>query len=81
MVIPAMKSLLFAAALLALAQGASAQAVIPDPTLTPGAVRSTDAEEVCSNGTRQFRHPHDATAIMAEYGLPPELAPTTKSTT
>jgi hypothetical protein len=28
----------------------------PDPTLTPGAVRSTDVAEICSAGTSQFRH-------------------------
>jgi hypothetical protein len=28
----------------------------PDPTLTPGAVRSTDVGEICSTGTSQFRH-------------------------
>lgn len=64
--------LLAAAALVATVSAASAQAVIPDATLTPGSVRTTDAGEVCSQGTRQFRHPHDAMAIMAEYGLPPD---------
>jgi hypothetical protein len=40
---------LLAAALIAIAQTASAQAILwPDPTLTPGAVRSTD--------TRTLRH-------------------------
>lgn len=28
----------------------------PDPALTPGAIRSTDAGEICSTGTSQFRH-------------------------
>jgi hypothetical protein len=28
----------------------------PDPTLTLGAVRSTDVAEICSAGTSQFRH-------------------------
>ena len=47
--------------------------IIPDPTLTPGAVRTTDAGEICSTGTRQLRHWDRARddRIMAEYGLPP----------
>ena len=68
-----MKALFLAgAALVATATAAYPQAVIPDPTLTPGAVRTTDVGEICNHGTRQFRHPHDAMTIMAEYGLPPE---------
>jgi hypothetical protein len=45
--------------------------VIPDPTLTPGAVRTTDVGEICSTGTRQLRHWDRARddRIMAEYGL------------
>jgi hypothetical protein len=37
------------------AQAASA-AIAPDPTLTPGAVRTIDLGEICSRGTRQLRH-------------------------
>jgi hypothetical protein len=47
-------------------------AVVPDPTLTPGAAPTTEAAAICSSGTRQLRHwdraRHDR--IMAEYGLP-----------
>jgi hypothetical protein len=39
------------AAMLALASPAW-----PDPSLTPGAVRTTDATEICSAGTRHLRH-------------------------
>ena len=48
------------------------QAIAPDPTLTPGAVRTTDAFDVCSHRTRQYRHMSRdrSDAIMAEYGLP-----------
>ena len=51
---------------------AFSQAVAPDPTLTPGAVRTTDAFDVCSHGTRQYRHMNRerSDVIMAEYGLP-----------
>ena len=47
-------------------------AIVPDPTLTPGAVRTTDAGEICSAGNRQLRHwDRDRDdRIMAEYGLP-----------
>ena len=40
--------LVLAARALALAQTASAQAVVPDPTITPGAVRTVDPAETCS---------------------------------
>jgi hypothetical protein len=48
-----------------------AQAIVPDPTLTPGAVRTTDAFDVCSHGTRQLRHMSRdrSEGIMAAYGL------------
>ena len=50
---------------------AHAQAVVPDPTLTPGVVRTTDATDVCSHGTNQLRHMsrERSDAIVAEYGL------------
>jgi hypothetical protein len=61
-----------AAALIALSTGAMAQAIVPDPTLTPGAVRTTDAFDVCSHGTAQLRHMsrERSDAIMNSYGLP-----------
>lgn len=67
-----MRPLLFAAAFVAVVQGAFAQAVVPDPTLTPGAVRTTDAFDVCDHGTGQLRHMtrERSDRIMAEYGLP-----------
>ena len=48
-------------------------AIVPDPTLTPGAVRTTDAAEICASGTRAMRHwsRERDDRIMAEYGLPP----------
>jgi len=52
--------------------------VLPDPALTPGAVRTMDAGDVCiDRRTRQYRHwsrPRDD-RILAEYGLPPGLHP------
>jgi hypothetical protein len=50
-----------------------AQAVVPDPTLTPGAVRTTDVGDICSHGTGGLRHwsRERDDRIMAEYGLPP----------
>jgi hypothetical protein len=64
-----------ALALLVAAAPAAAQdwAVIPDPTLTPGAVRTTDVGAICSTPTRELRHwSRDRDdRIMAEYGLPP----------
>ncbi len=30
-------------------------AIVPDPSITPGAVRTTDAAEICSRGTRELR--------------------------
>jgi hypothetical protein len=51
-----MRSLILAAALLAVAQAAAAQAIVPDPTLTPGAVRTTNLGEICGDDTRSLRH-------------------------
>lgn len=47
-----------ALAVLALGSAARAQEAIvyPDPSLTPGSTRSTDAAAICSAGTAQFRH-------------------------
>jgi hypothetical protein len=48
-----------------------AAAIVPDPTLTPGGVRTPDVGEICSTGTKQLRHWDRARDdhIMAEYGL------------
>jgi hypothetical protein len=55
--------------------GATAQhaAIIPDPTLTPGAVRTTDIAEICGQGTTGLRHGSRERddRIMVEYGLRP----------
>ena len=64
------------AAMLALTWSAAQAAdfaIVPDPTLTPGAIRTTDAGDICSLGTRELRHwSRDRDdRIMAEYGLPP----------
>ena len=50
-----------------------AQAIAPDPTLTPGAVRTTDVADVCSHGTSQLRNMTSERRdwLMREYGLPP----------
>jgi hypothetical protein len=47
-------------------------AIVPDPTLTPGAVRTVDVDEVCTIGMRELRHwsRERDDRIMAEYGLP-----------
>jgi hypothetical protein len=49
--------ILLATALIVTVQAASAQAIVwPDPTLTPGAVRTTDVDDICSTDTRSLRH-------------------------
>lgn len=68
-----MKLALLAAALLALASPAWADSgILPDPTITPGAVRTINIGEICSTGTRELRHwdRERDDRIMAEYGLP-----------
>jgi hypothetical protein len=47
-------------------------AIVPDPTLTPGVMRTTDVAEICANGTRGLRHwsRERDDRIMHEYGLP-----------
>ena len=69
-----MKHAFLAAALLAaLASPAWADSgILPDPQITPGAVRTTNIGEICSHGTRELRHWDRARDdhIMAEYGLP-----------
>jgi hypothetical protein len=60
-------------AVLALAgPGLADPAIVPDPTLTPGAVRTVDVGEICLTGTRELRHwsRERDDRIMAEYGLP-----------
>ena len=46
--------------------------ILPDPAITPGAVRTGDVGEMCSTSTRELRHwSRDRDdQIMAEYGLP-----------
>ena len=46
--------------------------ILPDPTITPGAVRTINVGEVCSTSARELRHwSRDRDdRIMAEYGLP-----------
>jgi hypothetical protein len=46
--------------------------IVPDPTLTPGAVRTTDVALICSAGTRELRHwsRERDDFILREYGLP-----------
>jgi hypothetical protein len=67
-----MRPNLVVVALLATVPG-MAQAVVPDPTLTPGAVTTTDVYEICSHGTSGLRHwsRERDDRIMTEYGLPP----------
>ena len=65
--------LVLAAMALALAQTASAQAVVPDPTITPGAVRTVDPAETCSADTRGLRHGsrERSDLIFSLYGIAP----------
>jgi hypothetical protein len=51
--------------------------IVPDPTLTPGAARTTDAAVICATGTQELRHwSRDRDdRIMAEYGLAPGAHP------
>jgi hypothetical protein len=68
-----MKPSILAAVALLLAGPAMAQAIVPDPTLTPGAVRTTDVGAICSTPTSGLRHWNRERddRILAEYGLPP----------
>ena len=71
-----MESDAFALAVLAFlaAVPAAAQdwAIVPDPTLTPGEARTTDAGDICSTPTRELRHwsRERDDRILSEYGLP-----------
>jgi hypothetical protein len=71
-----MKTVIWAAAALlaALASPAFADTtIVPDPTLTPGSVRTVDVNEICSHGTRELRHwsGERDDRIMLEYALEP----------
>jgi hypothetical protein len=46
-------------------------AIVPDPSLTPGAVRTTNIGEICGTSTSTLRHwsREDDNRILAEYGL------------
>ena len=48
-------------------------AIIPDPTLTPGSIRTTDTQEICTHGTASLRHMtrERSDHLLALYGLPP----------
>jgi hypothetical protein len=61
------------AALTCSAAHATEYTIVPDPTLTPGAVRTTDPVEICTHSTRELRHwSREADdRILIEYGLPP----------
>ena len=48
--------LALAVALLSSPAWAQEALAYPDPSLTPGAIRTTDAAAICSVGTAQFRH-------------------------
>ncbi len=68
-----------ALALALAATQALAQSVgtMPDPVITPGAVRSTDFDEICGQPTAALRFmPRErADAILVRYGLPTEAHP------
>jgi hypothetical protein len=61
------------AALTCSAAHATEYTIVPDPTLTPGAVRTADPVEICTPSTREFRHwsLEADDRILIEYGLPP----------
>jgi hypothetical protein len=50
---------------LLLVDPAMAQAIVPDPTLTPGAVRTANVADICSHGTSGLSRERDD-RIMAE---------------
>jgi hypothetical protein len=64
--------LAFLAALALSGPALAESAVVPDPTLTPGAVRTTELGDICANGTSGLRHwsRERDDRIMAKYGLP-----------
>jgi hypothetical protein len=69
-----MKLYLAVLAFLIAALPAAAQdwAIVPDPTITPGAVRTTDVGAICSTPTSELRHWNRERddRILARYGLP-----------
>ena len=54
------------------AMSPSADPALPDSTLTPGAVRTTDVYDICHTSTKTIRHVTQETKdeVYAEYGLP-----------
>jgi hypothetical protein len=69
--------LIIAAALLASSPAWADTTIVPDPTLTPGAVRTTDVALICSVGTRELRHwsCERDDFLLREYGLAPGAHP------
>ena len=67
------RSVVALAALTCSAAHATEYSIVPDPTLTPGAVRTTDPVEICEHSTREYRHwSREADdRILIAYGLPP----------
>jgi hypothetical protein len=65
--------LIIVAALLAASPAWADTTIVPDPTLTPGAVRTTNVALICSTGTRELRtwSRERDDFILREYGLPP----------
>jgi hypothetical protein len=73
------RTLLAASLWAALASPAGADSgSMPDPSLTPGAVRTTDVAAICATDTRSLRHwsRERDDRILVEYGLPPGPHPT-----
>jgi hypothetical protein len=69
----AMTRLVLILAALALTGPALADStIVPDPTITPGAIRTADLGDICANGTSGLRHwsRERDDRIMAKYGLP-----------
>jgi hypothetical protein len=68
-----MRSAVLALLTLAASPALADTTIVPDPTLTPGAARTTNVGEICSHGTRELRHwsRERDDRILAEYGLPP----------
>jgi hypothetical protein len=75
-----MKPVISALALLAALAGPARadSGILPDPSLTPGAARTTNIGEICNEGsTRSLRHwsRERDDFIMREYGLPGGVHP------
>jgi hypothetical protein len=56
----------------ALTQAEHRSQFLPNPALTPGAVRTTDVSDICATGTKALRHwsRERDDRILREYGLP-----------